>query len=72
MLENELINLVNSIKEQKCENNYIEVKAAKEGCPKIFDTLSSFSNQEGGGKIIFGIDENDNYNVCGVYDAADL
>ncbi len=72
MLENELINLANSIKEQKCENNYIEVKAAKEGCPKIFDTLSSFSNQEGGGKIIFGIDENDNYNVCGVYDAADL
>ncbi|MEE0868540.1 MAG: ATP-binding protein, partial [Ruminococcus sp.] len=31
-----------------------------------------FSNQQNGGTIIFGVDENDDYNVCGVYDAADL
>ena len=36
------------------------------------DTLSSFSNQSGGGVIVFGIDEKEGYSVCGVYDAADL
>lgn len=72
MLESELLELINKIQEQKCESNYIEIKAAKNGCPKLFDTFSSFSNQSGGGKIIFGIDENDDYTVCGVYNAADL
>lgn len=72
MLENELISLINFITRTKCESNYIEVKSAKNGCPKLFDTFSSFSNQPGGGKIVFGIDESDGYSICGVYDAADL
>lgn len=70
MLEKELKELVAEILKQKCENNYLEVKAAKEGCPKIIDTLSAFSNQSGGGKIVFGIDEN--YEICGVYNGDDL
>lgn len=72
MLESELIKLIEDIQLKKTESNYIEVKSARNGCPKIFDTLSSFSNQQNGGTIIFGVDENENYNVCGVYDAADL
>lgn len=72
MLESELIKLIEDIQLKKTESNYIEVKSARNGCPKIFDTLSSFSNQQNGGIIIFGVDENDDYNVCGVYDAADL
>lgn len=72
MLESELIKLIGDIQLKKTESNYIEVKSARNGCPKIFDTLSSFSNQQNGGTIIFGVDENDDYNVCGVYDAADL
>lgn len=72
MLDDELIELVNNIKLQRCESNSIELKSADKGCPKLFDTFSSFSNQQGGGKIIFGIDENADYEVCGVYDAADL
>lgn len=72
MLESELIELVEKIREQKCESNNIELKSASKGCPRLFDTLSSFSNQYGGGTIIFGIDESDDYEVCGVYDAADL
>ena len=66
------IKLIEDIQLKKTESNYIEVKSARNGCPKIFDTLSSFSNQQNGGTIIFGIDENEVYNVCGVYDAADL
>lgn len=72
MLESELIKLIGDIQLKKTESNYIEVKSARNGCPKIFDTLSSFSNQQNGGTIVFGVDENENFNVCGVYDAADL
>ncbi|MCF0215995.1 MAG: putative DNA binding domain-containing protein [Fibrobacteraceae bacterium] len=56
----------------KSESNFIEVKAAAKGCPKIFDTLSSFSNQQNGGFIIFGIDEENGFSPCGVYNAQDL
>ncbi len=72
MLENELIALINKIQTIRSESNTVEVKAANKGCPKVRDSLSSFSNQSGGGVIVFGLDENDSFNVCGVYDAADL
>lgn len=72
MLENELFSLIQKIQTIRSESNSIEIKAANKGCPKVRDTLSSFSNQSGGGVMVFGIDENDDYNICGVYDAADL
>lgn len=71
MLQSELIDLVKFAQATHSESNSLEIKSAREGCPKIYDTLSSFSNQSGGGTIIFGVDEKD-YSVCGVYDAADL
>lgn len=72
MLETELVELVNKILQTKSESNYLEVKAAREGCPKLLETLSSFSNQNGGGVIVFGIDEKNSFEICGVYDSADL
>lgn len=72
MLENDLKNLVEDITRKKTESNFIELKSANKGCPKIFDTLSSFSNQQGGGVIVFGIDEKAGFDICGVYDASDL
>ena len=58
---------------QKCEKQHIELKKALGGTPtKLYDTLSSFSNQIGGGIIVFGIDEDSGYKVVGVYDAQDL
>ena len=71
MLQSELIELVKFVQKARSESNSIEIKSAREGCPKIYDTLSSFSNQSGGGTIVFGIDETD-FSVCGVYDAADI
>lgn len=51
----------------------VEVKAAHDGCPeKLRDTLSSFSNQDSGGVIVFGIDEKNKFKVVGIYDAQDL
>lgn len=38
---------------------------------KIYATLSAFSNQDQGGIIIFGIEEN-HYSISGVYDPQDL
>jgi ATP-dependent DNA helicase RecG len=38
----------------------------------LFDTLSSFSNQDEGGVIIFGVDESDDYAIKGVYNPQDL
>ncbi|SDB28873.1 ATP-dependent DNA helicase RecG [Pseudobutyrivibrio sp. YE44] len=73
MTKEEFIDLLNEIKSLKCENRILELKAAREGCPKkLYDTLSSFSNQDDGGVIIFGIDETNNYEECGVYDINDL
>ena len=57
----------------KFEAQNLELKAAHEGCTqKLYDTLSSFSNQDGGGTIIFGIDEKSNFSPVGVYDAQDI
>lgn len=73
MLEEELVQLINKVTSEKCEKQHIELKKASGGTPtKLYDTLSSFSNQIGGGIILFGIDEQADYKVVGVYDAQDL
>ncbi len=65
--------MVLDLQHQKTEKQTVELKSARYGCPtRLYDTLSSFSNQDDGGIIIFGIDENDGYKVNGVYDSQDL
>ena len=65
--------LVNDVITKKAESQTVEIKSAEHGCPtRLFDTLSSFSNQDDGGIIIFGIDGKDNFAIKGVYDAQDL
>ena len=68
MQAEELLSLVTEIKRQKTERQTIELKAANKGCPsRLYDTLSSFSNQDSGGIIIFGIDETSGYEIlCGI------
>lgn len=69
----ELKDYIRYIQEIKSETDYIEVKAAEKGCTKkLYDTLSSFSNKSGGGIIIFGLDENKDFEIVGVYDPDDL
>ena len=72
MLSRDLLELIQEIRKNGSEDNRIEIKKAAGGCPKIYDTLSSFSNQSGGGIIIFGIDQDNDFDLCGVYDADDL
>lgn len=73
MTREELYERLNEIQKIKCETQNYEYKSAHIGCPKrLYDTLSSFSNQDEGGIIFFGIDEEQNYKEVGVYDAQDL
>ena len=73
MLTEDLLELVNATVHQKTEGQTLEVKAAHEGCPKgLYDTLSSFSNQDSGGVLLFGLDEEQGFQVVDVYDLQDL
>ena len=73
MVETELKELLVKIQNRKCEEQIVEVKAAHKGCPeKLYDTLSSFSNQDSGGTLVFGLDEKQNFAKVGVYDPQDL
>lgn len=73
MLSEELVSLAQEAIRQKCETQTLELKTSHGGCPtRLYDTLSSFSNQDGGGVILFGIDEQNGYRPVGVYDLQDL
>lgn len=73
MLEMELLEFVERTRKWQAEDQYIEVKAARDGCPKrLYDTLSAFSNQDRGGILLFGLDERAGFQICGVYDLQDL
>ncbi len=73
MVEKELLALIERIRLRGCEAQTTEVKAAHGGCPeKLYDTISSFSNQDSGGVFVFGLDERLGFAKVGVYDAQDL
>ena len=68
----EVIKAIEYLKKYRTETNKIEVKTASHGFPKkCYDTFSSFSNKYGG-IIIFGINEEKNFAIEGVYDLNDL
>ena len=73
MLEEELRDLVEKTQRLQAEQQTVEVKSSHEGCPeRLYDTLSSFSNQDEGGVLLFGLDEKQSFRAVGVYDVQDL
>lgn len=73
MTVEELKEQLKIVQQLKCETQNLELKTAEKGCPKrLYDTLSSFSNQDEGGIIIFGVDESKDYKEVGIYDPQDL
>ena len=73
MTTEELYDKLKLIQKMKCETQNLELKSAEQGYPKrVYDSLSSFSNQDDGGIIVFGIDEKQDYKEVGVYDAQDI
>lgn len=73
MTSESLLDLIDAVVRARSEYQHVELKAARRGCPeRFYDTLSSFSNRDDGGIIIFGIDEKENFEQCGVYDLQDI
>ncbi len=73
MMPIELEDLLEQVQALRAETQTLELKAAAEGCPtRLYDTLSSFSNQDEGGTLLFGVDEEHGFAPAGVYDAQDL
>ncbi len=73
MTTEELLELLEQVQKMKCETSTLEIKSAERGCPKrLYDTFSAFSNQDDGGILLFGVDEEDDFREVGVYDAQDL
>lgn len=69
----ELGELLAQVQNIRAETQTLELKSAAKGCPtRLYDTLSSFSNQDEGGTILFGVDEQGGFAETGVYDAQDL
>lgn len=61
--------LISEVRNLKSERQNVELKSCLGGFPKrIYDSLSSFSNQDGGGIIIFGVNDKPHFDICGVYD----
>ena len=73
MTSEALLDLIDAVVRSRSEYQHVELKAARRGCPeRFYDTLSSFSNRDDGGIIIFGVDEKENFDQCGVYDLQDI
>lgn len=69
MYEQDLKKLIDKIKNAKAEFQTVEVKRSQNGVTeKLYDTLSSFSNQDDGGVIVFGIYEKKDFEITGVND----
>lgn len=72
MNQSDIIEKIEFIQKFKTETVELETKKANVDFPKkCYDTVSSFSNKHGG-IIIFGIDEDNDFEITGVYDINDL
>lgn len=58
MLKEELLELIENLKDSKSDTAHIEIKSCAGGFPKrLWETISAFANTPGGGVIILGIKE---------------
>src|SRR3989338_9048808 len=72
MLQEELNDLIESLKDTESETLFVEIKSCEGGFPKkIWETVSAFANSATGGVIILGIREADNgITIAGVKNPA--
>jgi ATP-dependent DNA helicase RecG len=66
----ELEKVLESLRRERSDNRQYEVKMAAGGFPQsVLKSICAFANMPGGGTIILGIDEKQDFAVTGVYDA---
>jgi ATP-dependent DNA helicase RecG len=69
MTDEEVVELIATLRRWGTDLDDIEAKKATQGLPKrLWETLSAFANQPGGGTIILGLDETANFSCVGVQD----
>lgn len=70
MTHDELLETIATVQRHQSELDDVEVKSALRGTPqRLFESLSAFANQPGGGVILLGLDESRSFAVVGVGDA---
>jgi ATP-dependent DNA helicase RecG len=73
MTRDELLQLIADVQQLQSELDEVEVKAAHGGTPqRIYEGLSAFANQPGGGLFLFGLDERLQFETLGVGNAQKL
>lgn len=73
MTREEVIQLIAEVQRYQSELDDIEVKSAHSGTPqRMYEPISAFANRTGGGVILFGLNEERNFEVIGVGDAQRL
>ncbi|MBI2843051.1 MAG: putative DNA binding domain-containing protein [Armatimonadetes bacterium] len=73
MTREELFQLIAEVHQCQSELENVEVKSAHSGTPRrLYESLSAFSNHVGGGVLLFGLDEERNFDVVGVGSACRL
>lgn len=73
MTREELLQLIADVQQLQSELDEVEVKAAHGGTPqRLYEGLSAFANQPGGGVFLFGLDEPQQFEAVGVGNAQKL
>ena len=72
MTPEQLLDLLDLVQKTKRETRTLEIRDAQAGCPRLYDALSSFSNQPDGGIILFGIDKSSDFREAGVENPKEL
>jgi ATP-dependent DNA helicase RecG len=68
--QNKLQEIIKILQTEHSDNRQYEAKAAAKGFPgTAVKTISAFANTPGGGTLIFGVDENQDFAIVGVYDS---
>jgi ATP-dependent DNA helicase RecG len=69
MTSEELAELIEMLRRRGTDLEYVEAKRAARALPRrLWETLSAFANQRGGGVVILGLDENQGLAAVGVED----
>ena len=67
MTDEELVEIVELLRRRGTDFEFVEAKKAENALPKrLWETLSSFGNQRGGGVIVLGLDESQAFAASGV------
>jgi ATP-dependent DNA helicase RecG len=69
MTDEDLVDIIGQLRRRGADFEFVEAKRAENALPKrLWETLSSFGNQRGGGVIILGLDESQGFATTGVKD----